>query len=156
LKHTGEVIWGPVDLPGGAAGSAPSIGDLDGDGAPEIVVMSPAKLTAFESDGSVKWSAPLTTTGFRDQMPKGLFDFDGDGAAEVVANDGKTLRIYRGKDGVILAELPRNGVVGPIAVADVDGDGKAEIIDGDNGFFGNLPGGVRAFHDANDLWAPAR
>ena len=58
LRADGSVFWGPRALPGGGEGGAPTVGDFDGDGRPEIGVAGASTYTAFDTDGSVLWSAP--------------------------------------------------------------------------------------------------
>lgn len=76
----GALIW-RADVGGGVV-QGPSIGDVDGDGALEVLVCSRGNRLACLSDrGDEKWrysskAAPLTTPA--------LGDFDGDGEVEIV------------------------------------------------------------------------
>ncbi|MHB8728667.1 MAG: carboxypeptidase-like regulatory domain-containing protein [Sulfuricaulis sp.] len=159
LDHAGALIWGPVALPGGGPGGAPTIGDFDGDGQPEIGVAGANQYTVFKGDGSVLWSSPTQdlssgTTGSTS------FDFVGDGKAEIVYRDEVYLRVYNGADGKVLFQMPvQSGTAteSPV-VADVDGDGHAEIIvPSDRLFGGDINGaGVFVIKDAANSWVPTR
>jgi len=46
----GQVIFGPVAIPGGGTGGPPTVGDFDGDGRPEIAAAGRGSLTVFDLD----------------------------------------------------------------------------------------------------------
>ncbi len=157
LKHTGEIIWGPVSVPGeagyGYCGPL-TIADVDGDGRPEIIVTRANRISVLGDDGRVKWQ-------FITEEPYGLqaataFDLDADGQCEIIHADTRSLRIFRGVDGQILFEQRLVGdptFKSPIVV-DVDGDGNAEIVVGaDN--LGSMPG-IYVFGGPNGSWGTAR
>ncbi|MCU7815444.1 MAG: hypothetical protein KZQ81_09585 [Candidatus Thiodiazotropha sp. (ex Rostrolucina anterorostrata)] len=132
LEHTGEVIWGPVALPGGGDGGAPTIADVDGDGEPEIGVAGASFYT--------------------------VFDFDGDGKVEVVYSDEYYLRVYNGTDGVVLFETPNNSVTTfelPVIV-DIDNDDHAEIVVCSNNYYFAGSTGIQVYEDINDAWVDTR
>ena len=131
LEHDGQLKWGPLALPGGGLGGAPSVADVDADGAPEILVAGDAILVAIEGDGSLRWQAPLASA------PSSLrgataYDFEGDGQAEVVVADQQRLLVLKGSDGTLVAEPSLGGSagagVGSPILADVDADGAAEVL----------------------------
>ncbi len=116
-------------------GSIPFLGDLDGDGIPEIAFSTQYKLNAFKYNKSLgtisqmPWS-PLTTNDVSASTTLTLFDFDQDKKMELVYRDTKELRIIDGTTGVTkksvtCASWTMNEY--PV-VADVDGDGYANII----------------------------
>ncbi|MFQ5859792.1 MAG: FG-GAP-like repeat-containing protein, partial [Anaerolineae bacterium] len=162
LEHDGTLKWGPVDIPDGdpgdsryPSGGPPTIGDVDGDGEPEIGVASVDRYTVFETDGTVKWSnetQDFSSAGTSSSM----FDFEGDGSAEIIYSDEVKLRIYRGTDGTVLFETPvgNNTIVEYPVIVDVDADGNAEIVVASTSK-GNDPG-IYVFGDANDTWVPTR
>jgi hypothetical protein len=86
---------------------APRLADLDGDGAPEVVVVETsltrgAQLAVYGPDRGrrVKLAAtPEIGRRFRGLAPAGIADLDGDGAPEIAYDEtphlGKVLRIWR-------------------------------------------------------------
>ena len=124
--------------------------DVDGDGQPEIGIASSYYYTVFETDGSVKWKNAISE--FSSGMTgASVFDFEGDGNAELVYHDEEYLRIYRGRDGAVLYQIPlRSGTAHEYpVVVDVDGDGNAEIVTGQLY-------GLYVIGDDNDTWVPTR
>ena len=62
----------------------PALGDLDADGIPEIVAMTPTgNLVCFEHDGTLKWTAASAVPNFGFGAI-GMSDLDNDGSAEVL------------------------------------------------------------------------
>ncbi|MEJ2453891.1 MAG: carboxypeptidase regulatory-like domain-containing protein [Candidatus Thiodiazotropha sp.] len=156
LEHTGETKWGPVSLPGGGYGGAPTVGDFDADGEPEIGVAASSNYVVFETDGSVKWTAPVRDYS-SSRTGSSLFDFESDGSAEVLYADERNFYIYDGKTGEELVNI-QNGsptVLEYPVVADVDNDGSAEIVLASYPYLGGS-GGLRVFESAGAGWAPTR
>jgi hypothetical protein len=146
----GEPVFGPFHVPGGGDRDIDqfSIGDVDGDGSPEISVpgrwyddLSASYVSVFDPDcvpgggpgecpsateNGISWSQRVivetggTTT----------FDFEGDGRAEVVFADWCYVRVLDGRDGSTLWSHPRasGGWHEMPIIADVDGDYHAEIV----------------------------
>jgi len=166
--RTGEDLWGPAAIPGGGRGGPPTVADFDGDGRPEIGVAGSSFYSVFDVDGasSVLWSQP-TEDQSSNITGSSVFDFDGDGDAEVVYNDECFMRVYRGSDGEVVAEIPQHShtIIEYPVIVDVDGDGNAEIV-----FAGNARtnacsrsdgleravAGIRVFSDAGDNWVGTR
>ncbi|MCP3964367.1 MAG: tandem-95 repeat protein, partial [bacterium] len=158
LEHDGSIKWGPVSLPGGGRGGAPTVADVDGDGEAEIGVAGSTSYVIFETDGSVKWQV-TTQDGSSHVTGSSVFDFEGDGSAEVVYADELFLRIYSGADGTELYRLARgSGTVYEMpVVADVDADGNAEIVVVANDTFGfGNEQGILVVGDTEDSWVPTR
>lgn len=85
----------------------PRLDDLDGDGAPEVLVVESdldrgARLSIYDETGLIA-ATPFIGTPFRWLAPLGAADLDGDGFAEIAYVDrphlAKTLRIWRFRDG---------------------------------------------------------
>lgn len=143
----GEVVFGPVNIPGGPDGGNPVVGDFDGDGLAEFGSGGPGSYTTFDPDclatprtggacGSNRTDGILWTKSVRDFSiginGTSIFDFDGDGISEVVYGDECYLRVFRGSDGAGLFSAQRSSATWlemPI-VADVDADFNAEIVVG--------------------------
>ena len=158
--HTGEVVegWpiyrynGDALLRGGM--SSPALGDIDGDGRPEVVVgtMSPpwggegspdpdynkGTVWAINGDSTNVPGFPLETEQYIYSSPA-LGDIDNDGKLEIVVGagwgtSGRENIVYAwNHDGAPLPNWPREtaGVMpAPPALGDIDNDGELEIVIG--------------------------
>ncbi len=163
LDHDGtERFRGAI--PGAArfgwAGPA-CVGDLDGDGASEVVVPGGEAIEAYEADGSRAWSAPMYGTDgtgwYAGTTGCTLFDFDRDGDVEVLFGDAMSLRILDGRTGDTLAETTDYGAYMtnqvPV-VADIDADGSAEILAASTGHILNTDNwsGLQVYGHPRDAW----
>ena len=132
-------LGGPahIHVPGGETGMlhytvpdivdfsvAPALGDIDGDGLPEIVsANSSGNLMAFEHDGTLKWQSPGIWSGSYIGAIA-LADMDNDGDVEIVA--GNQVFDHLGN---LLWTAPQ--IAGPnsaTTAADLDGDGALEMV----------------------------
>ncbi len=145
-SFTPIVEW---DVPGEVSNSLPVVGDLDGDGIPEIVVnwanFSPGELAAYHGDGSGKmWETIGARTG--PAAHPAIADIDGDGLPEVLvvreySNEEQSMGrgdysvVAYSWQGAPLAESDRftddsfDDMTG-LTVSDMDHDGSPEIIAG--------------------------
>ncbi len=123
----------------------PNVGDLDGDGFPELVFIDGSNngtMRAIDNDFGALWTLNVDDqSGFTGIT---LFDFDADGSTEIVYRDEQNLRIINGQGGSNIQLIPCSSVTGaefPI-VADYNRDGEAEILvvcgDEDLAVLGNL------------------
>ncbi len=129
----GETGQEHYSLSPGSSMVTPAIGDIDGDGEPEIVtatnlLLGPLAFIAFDTDGSVMWQTAAIWE--HDQGGAiGIADFDNDGSPEIYA-DG----ILLSADGNVLFSAPPQ--VGWTIVqrstatiaADLDGDDDLELV----------------------------
>jgi FG-GAP-like repeat/FG-GAP repeat len=121
--------------------SSPAVGDIDGDGKPEIVVGGGTfyggnvgkKVYAYRCDGSFVAGWPFSTDAQVFDSPA-LADLDGNGVLDVVITDeNANLYALRGNGTQIFKIKPKSffgtspNADNPI-VADIDGDGIPEIL----------------------------
>ena len=161
ISATGQVLW-TVSIPGGGIGGPPTIGDMDGDGLPDIGVAGAYAYSAYRSDGTLIWSK--ASQDWSSQVTGSTaFDFDGDGFSEILYADEIKFRAFDGRTGSVIYEIPNTSGTAleyPI-VADVDADGHADIVVVSNDYT-SLPNavtythGVRVYEDANNNWVATR
>jgi FG-GAP-like repeat len=152
-KRLYVVLWNgalapgfPVTLPA-EINSSPAIGDLTGDGIPEIVVGygslfspgDPGGVRAYRRDGVLLWDRPsidFDVDGVADAVVSApaIGDVDGDGSNEVAYGSlDARVRVVRGSDGQDKPGWPRmvrDTIFSSPALADIDGDGKLDIVIG--------------------------
>ncbi|MEC7522653.1 MAG: VCBS repeat-containing protein [Myxococcota bacterium] len=150
----GARVFGPVSIPGGGNGGAPTIADFDGDGRRELASAGGSSYVVFDLDcqatgatgtcGSGRTDGVLWTQPSQDASSSltgsSVFDFDADGAAEAVYADECFLRIYDGADGTVRYSAARSSGTtyeNPVIV-DVDGDFHSEIVSAVNDYAGTL------------------
>ncbi len=124
LEGDGTQRWALDTLAGSAPEwrAGPAIGDLDGDGVPEIVtVLLDGRVAAVDPDGVLVWASTETVDYYQ---TVGLFDGDGDGRLEVVVDD---LMLDHG-GGMIFRATGDDSNFDSTFVADLDLDGAAEWV----------------------------
>lgn len=151
---TGELLQGPLDVPGGGGGPL-TIADFDGDGLPEVGVAGQDYYTVFDLDcgpsprtGGVCPAGECDATGGTCTAGSGIawskktqdhssnttgssvFDFEADGKAEAVYADECFVRVYDGQSGDVLFSQYHSSCTwneNPI-IADADGNLRADLI----------------------------
>ena len=132
VEFNDDVFYGSTSQAG-----IPFVGDVDGDGKLELLILSTHRIYSFFVNKSTKkfeqkW-APFVVQDESGATGITLFDFNLDGVAELVYRDEKALKILNATSSGLVErssiEPCRSGTVKeyPI-VADVDNDGYSEII----------------------------
>jgi hypothetical protein len=124
-----EVAGFPI-LMNGAVDTFPVIGDVDGDGAPEIVVVASDGVRVMAANGTVERTLAIVG-GIAYGTAPALGDLDGDGVPEIVVQTEEALNVWKG-NGSTFPGWPRtwtNSWLGSSApvIGDVDGDGLPDI-----------------------------
>ncbi|MCD7972480.1 MAG: FG-GAP-like repeat-containing protein [Candidatus Azobacteroides sp.] len=142
-------------IPNAGACNYPFIGDIDGDGEPEIILIKSLYGSASSDDAEnnfafaykFKKGNPVLEEFWRLQHQDGsgrtgitLFDFNQDGISELVYRDEKQLRIINGSlkshitgqdttvyNLAVYDNISQTGTEYPV-IADIDNDGQAEIL----------------------------
>jgi hypothetical protein len=165
-KKYGPVTWPPPpkDSEGNDQSicSAPMAGaDLDGDGAPEIIVPAGDKIYAFKANGTKMWEQPINDYGGQcGAAGVGAFDFSGQGKYSAVYHDTSHMYVFDGPTGNKLYDAPRNSstIWETPVIADVDNDGHADfVMTNENGFLGiGVVAGIRVLSNTGNNWPATR
>ncbi len=138
-----------VDFATDSTPSSVAVGDLDGDGKPDIVITSifPNKISVYRntssigSIGSASLAAQVDFIADSISLPTtvAIEDLDGDGKPELVVTNsyGNTVSVLKNKSTVgsidntsFAASVDFTTGLGPtyVAISDVDGDGKPDLV----------------------------
>jgi RHS repeat-associated protein len=148
---------------------APTIADVDGDGAPDIVLAGGSRVAVHDRYGRLRWVQQFPLLAFVsvlgcDNRPA-VYDLDGDGSPEVVVRTLQDVLFLKGADGSELASHNLSATIynytcsGPtneVRIVDIDNDGAAEVVVYNQASGGEAVGGVLALRSANDPWMAAR
>ncbi len=155
----------------GSRGGPPMVGDIDGDGRPEIVAITTNRLRAFQvvPGGATpaarlteEWT--LTTADGSGTTSMSMFDFNNDGRQEIVYRDEQNIRILDGgpspanpatRNLTTFACGSGTGMETPV-IADIDGSREARIVVNCHGSSNVLDGNLRAYETASFPWANTR
>ena len=136
FDHTGAMLPGwpqtvdPANL-GMIVQKSPAVGDIDGDGSPEIVATNNnGEIFVWKANGVALSGWPKTILpGTPNSIS--IADVNGDGTNEIIAADWFGNVNVMDQTGLSLPGWPRilgGGSLSTPAVADMDGDGKKEIV----------------------------
>ncbi|MFT5685944.1 MAG: hypothetical protein ACI8RZ_006899 [Myxococcota bacterium] len=134
--RTGQIKWRNNQISDGTSGTA--IGDLDGDGIPEIVAANGvSQVVGLDNEGTTLWTTTINNAGLSYFLYPSIADMDGDGLAEIIA--GRNILDFTGTVigtgaygmGACQNQGYSSYIEGSIAVAaDLDGDGMLEVVVG--------------------------
>ena len=137
----GNINFAPkVDFSSAALPISVGIGDIDGDGKPDIVIANNSSATILvlqnlSISGNLNFSSALSLTTGLSPRSVSLGDIDGDGKAEiVVANTtSSTLSVFRNFSTAGSINLSNKvdfvtgSSPGSVSLGDIDGDGKTDL-----------------------------
>ena len=102
----GSTVPGWPQTMTGITGTAPALGDVTGDGTPEVIVATRDGVAhAYRGNGMRLWRNPLT--GFGNSASPIVADLDGDGDQDVGVGDGFQFNLLRGHDGANIGAINR-------------------------------------------------
>ncbi len=144
LRNTGTsgsiAFAAKIDFTTGIVPVSVAIGDLDGDGKPDLAVanLSSSTVSVFlniSSSGSIAFAAKTDFTTGSGPNSVAIGDLDGDGKPDLaVANNGSaSVSVYRntGSSGSIAFTAKTDFTTGSfpqsVAIGDLDGDGKPDL-----------------------------
>lgn len=123
-----------------------AVGDVDGDGLPDVVVGLSTGAQLLRNQGNTTLGAAVLLTTQPNARPV-LFDRDGDGDLDLVVATPQRVLLFDNTNGVMtdVSNLLPTGVVGnDVAAGDFDGDGRVDVAlarAGDVDVLWNQPGG---------------
>lgn len=137
----------------------PAVGDIDGDGVPEIVAMSmdETRPVIYDNKGRIKLTGEQATSvmafGSQNCGAISIYDLDADGKPEIVVS---ALDVFNSQGRRLFGHIyPASVYCMTDAAADLDGDGKLEVILGNAAFHADgrmafrIPGSLGQPHVAN-------
>lgn len=132
-RGLGNGDFGPTVTYGGDAPLRVAVGDVTGDGKPDLVVAYDQlrQLWIYPNTGGSLFGAPrIVATDGNPAMPV-IADLDGDGKLDVAVASYDSIDVFRNPGGGAFAaktRYPMNGWARNLAIGDVTGDGKPDLV----------------------------
>ncbi len=147
----------PFATGSGVNASSPQLGDIDGDGIPEILMVANNKVWAINGDGTTKATFTLDGNSANIRTTPAVVDLDGDDILDVVVAGFQNVYALKFTPPASFTTLWQHNYCTAIgtassspAVADIDGDGLPEI------FVGSRSGCMYGWHrDGSQIVFPA-
>ena len=124
----------PVTLGVDGVPSALTVGDLNADGAPDVLVpvLSPPRLFAFTARPDRGFGGIELGPVGAEPRTAAIGDFDGDGDADIALTDGRepAIRLFLGDGAGGFLAAPALSIAAPahgLAAADLSGDGRTDL-----------------------------
>ncbi|MES2777988.1 MAG: FG-GAP-like repeat-containing protein [Bacteroidota bacterium] len=139
VTHAGSLSFDPkTTITTGVSGAPTVVGDLDGDGKPDLVVANSGanKLSIFRNTSvspAASFASAIDLTGVTGPTSIAVADLDGDGKTDICANNsGFGVFTYLNNSSPGTMNFVTAGAIGMTGtgfiVADMDGDGKPDFI----------------------------
>jgi hypothetical protein len=137
-----RLFGAPVSYPTGAGPTAIALGDLDGDGKPDLAIAnrSAANVSVLVNSGSGTFASPINYPAGASPSSIALGDLDGDGRPDLAVgnNFSRTVSVLiNGGAGSFAAPVDYPSSNGPfsVVIGDLNGDGRSDIaVANDNDF----------------------
>lgn len=124
----------PVTIVVANAGAiAVAVGDVTGDGRPDIVYATRDALSVLRGAGGGVFGNEVSQRLATEPLALRVADFDGDGQADVAVLSADGVRVYRGQaDGGLGPPAAVEATSGAVVIdaSDLDGDGRADLVIG--------------------------
>jgi formylglycine-generating enzyme required for sulfatase activity len=159
-----------IDFPTGSTPTGVAIGDLDGDGKPDLVITNEGDNTIsvlknISTSGSItanSFAAKVSFTTGNNPRSVAINDIDGDGKPDLIVGNlsSNYISVFRNtsSSGSITTssfaskvDFTTGSNPGRVAISDVDGDGKPDVVVGD--FYSNTVSIFRNTSDSGSITA---
>ena len=129
IRHDGTDVEGfPLDISEKMI-AGPAVGDLEGDGSPDIVIVTWSdNLYVVDNIGNIKEGFPIASTE-RFSISPILVDLDFDGDLEIITgNDNGLLQILEHSGEEVTSYDVGDDIRGGLSITDLDNNGSLEVL----------------------------